>query len=73
MKNRSVFLMFFLMGLVILFVPGCKTGEDAQYTLTVTVGEGIMGMPAAGSYSYSENETVSFNYSSQSGYGNLEV
>ena len=54
--------------------PGCKTVADtAQYTLTVTMGEGVNGAPAAGSHSYSENDIVSYSYAAQTGYGNLTV
>jgi hypothetical protein len=72
---RRVFLLMCLLGcLGILFFPGCKTTDDASsYTLTVTLGEGVSGTPAAGSHSYAENDTVSYSYSAQAGYGNLAV
>jgi hypothetical protein len=57
----------------ILFFPGCKTADPASYTLTVSVSNGVIGIPATGSYSYAENDTVSYNYSAQAGYGNLAV
>jgi len=51
---------------------GCKS-EDAAFSLTVSVGNGVSGTPATGSYSYAENDTVTYNYTAQSGYGNLAV
>jgi hypothetical protein len=73
---KRVFLLMCLLGcLGILFFPGCKetTDDASSYTLTVTLGEGVSGTPAAGSYSYAENDTVSYSYSAQTGYGNLAV
>ncbi|MCK4762901.1 MAG: tetratricopeptide repeat protein [Candidatus Aminicenantes bacterium] len=47
--------------------------KKKTYTLTVNVGEGVTGNPAAGPYTYKEGETVNYNYSLQSGYSNLLV
>ena len=59
----------------VLFSPGCKTTDDASSdnTLIVTVGNGVSGTPAAGSYNYGENDTVIYSYTAQAGYGNLTV
>jgi len=57
----------------LLFQSGCKTSEDVQYTLAVTVGSGITGTPATGSYSYADGDVVNYSYSLQAGYENLEV
>ncbi len=58
----------------LLIFTGCKSTEDAtEYTLTVTLGEGVSGTPAAGTFTYTENDVVTYNYSAQSGYGNLTV
>ncbi len=66
--------LFFLFVLGLLFFTGCKTSENAfQYTLTVTVGEGINGAPATGSFSHADGDVVTYNYSLQAGYENLEV
>jgi hypothetical protein len=75
MLKRAFLLMCLLVCVEILFFPGCKTTDDASsdYTLTVIVGNGVSGTPAAGSTSYAENDTVSYNYSAQAGYGNLTV
>lgn len=47
--------------------------KKPTYTLTVTKGEGVNGTPAAGTYTYKEGETVSYNYSLQQGYTDLTV
>jgi hypothetical protein len=57
----------------ILFFSGCKTADPASYTLTVTMGNGVTGTPATGSYTYTENDTVNYSYSAQTGYGGLTV
>jgi hypothetical protein len=68
-------LIFLVLSLIaLLSVPNCKTSEDlSEFTLTVTVGEGIDGTPATGTYSYKENVVVTYSYSPQVGYRNLEV
>jgi len=76
--NRNVILLFTCFIFIgLLFSPGCKTTEEdgglGQYTLTVSVGSGVSGTPAAGSYSYVENSFVNYNYSVQTGYKNLNV
>ena len=64
----------FLCVLGLLFFTGCKTSEEAsQFTLTVTVAEGVSGTPATGSHGYSEGDVVTYNYSLQAEYENLEV
>jgi len=58
----------------LLIFTGCKSTEDAtEYTLTVTLGEGVSGTPAVGNFTYTENDVVTYSYSAQSGYGNLTV
>jgi hypothetical protein len=58
----------------LLFLSGCKTSEDAgQYTLTVTVAQGVSGTPAAGTTGYAEGDVVNYNYALQAGYENLVV
>lgn len=74
MKNRLLFLLVVFCSLGLLIHPGCKTAEEAaQYVLTVTVGEGITGTPATGSYSYTDADLVNYSYSLQTGYDNLVV
>ena len=73
MKSKLFYLLVVFCLLGLLVYPGCKTAEDAQYVLTVTVGEGITGTPATGSYSYTDADLVNFSYSLQSGYENLVV
>lgn len=43
------------------------------YTLTVTIGTGISGSPAAGTHTTKEGEVISYGYSLQTGYTNLTV
>ncbi len=47
--------------------------KKKNYTLTVTVGEGVTGTPAAGTSTSKKGTVVSYNYSLQSGYSNLSV
>lgn len=71
---KRLFLVMCLLGCTgVLFFSGCTTTETANYTLTVTAGNGVSGTPATGSYSYGENDTVSYSYTAQAGYGNLNV
>jgi len=44
-----------------------------EQTLNVTIGEGVNGTPAAGSYNYQKDAVVNYSYSLQSGYSNLTV
>jgi len=77
MNKKTIILagLFLVMGLV--FFPGCPANGDengiGQYTLTVTVSNGISGTPATGAYSYVENSVVNYSYSLQTGYTNLVV
>lgn len=71
MKIRII---VFIILIGFLFFPGCKNAEEAvEYTLAVTLGEGVSGTPAAGTYTHVENDVVTYNYSAQAGYGNLTV
>ncbi len=71
MLKRILILMVFAW---VMLYPGCTTSEEAgQYTLTVTVSEGITGVPAAGTYNHAENDIVVYSYSLQPGYRNLTV
>jgi hypothetical protein len=47
--------------------------KNKKYTLTVTIGEGVTGIPAAGTSTSKKGDTVNYSYSAQSGYGNLSV
>jgi formylglycine-generating enzyme required for sulfatase activity len=46
--------------------------KKLKYTLTVTMGAGISGMPAATS-KYKKGEVVAYNYTLQAGYDSLQV
>jgi hypothetical protein len=73
MLKRVLFVVFLMACLGILFFSGCKTADPASYTLTVTLGNGVSGTPATGSYTYTEDDTVNYSYTAQAGYGNLTV
>ncbi|HUU05734.1 MAG TPA: PEGA domain-containing protein [Patescibacteria group bacterium] len=47
--------------------------KKKKYTLTVTVGEGVSGSPAAGTSTNEKGTVVNYNYSLQSGYSDLSV
>ena len=69
MKIR--FLVFFIL-IGLLMFNGCKSSDETtEYTLTVTLSEGVTGTPVAGTTSHAENDVVTYNYSTQSGYGDL--
>lgn len=73
MIRRVVFFVLVLGTVGTLFFSACKTAEPANYTLTVTLGIGVTGTPAAGITTHEENDTVIYNYAAQAGYGNLTV
>ena len=62
-----------------IFLPACKspaatTGDvRTKYTLTVGVAEGVAGYPTSGTDDYPKGESISYSYSLESGYTNLEV
>ena len=47
--------------------------KKKDYTLTVTVGEGVTGTPVAGTSTNKKGTAVAYSYSLQSGYDNLTV
>ncbi|TFG75028.1 MAG: PEGA domain-containing protein [Chrysiogenales bacterium] len=47
--------------------------KKKKYTLTVTVGEGVTGTPAAGTSTNEKGTAINYNYSLQSGYSDLSV
>ncbi len=57
----------------LLYFLVIKKKKKKEYTLTVTVGEGVSGTPATGSYIYKENETITYQYSLKTGYSNLTL
>ncbi len=62
-----------------IFLPTCKspassTGDvRTKYTLTVHMGEGVTGYPTTGTNDYPKGDSISYSYSLNSGYTNLEV
>lgn len=47
--------------------------KKKDYTLTVTVGEGVSGTPVAGTSTNKKGTTVAYSYSLQGGYSDLSV
>jgi len=47
--------------------------EELYYDLTVTLGVGVTGTPAAGVATHKEMSSVAYNYTEASGYANLKV
>ncbi len=47
--------------------------KKKNYTLTVGVGEGVSGAPAAGTSTHKKGTVITYNYSLQAGYNNLAV
>jgi hypothetical protein len=70
-KNIIVFIAF----MIFFYFSACKSTEEeiSQFTLTVTVGEGVSGSPESGTFIYDESEVVTYDYSALDGYGNLIV
>jgi hypothetical protein len=74
MSKKISMLMCALVVSGLLFFGGCSTSENGgNYTLTVAVSAGVTGTPATGSYTYAENDAVTYSYSLQPGYVNLTV
>jgi len=75
---KKIFMAVMFVGIIgLLFFTGCETTEEAEepaeYTLTVTVTDGVSGTPAAGIYTHSANDVVPYNYTVGSGYKSLSV
>jgi hypothetical protein len=47
--------------------------ENGQYNLTVTVGTGVSGTPAAGTFTYPQGALVNYRYALTEGYTDLTV
>ena len=75
MKKHVFVFIFIVMGLVMIFHPCCNNGTNGggQYLLNVVLSAGVTGNPPAGTHSYDANSTVTYLYSLQSGYQNLQV
>jgi hypothetical protein len=74
MKKNQWGVLICIFFMVVFFQNNCKTAEETQeFTLTVSLGTGVSGTPVAGTTTYSENDTVNYNYSAEENYGNLTV
>lgn len=58
--------LFLTLLVVLLLQPSCGW-KTPEFTLTVTVGEGISGTPDTGTYVYQEFEEVEYRYEFQEG------
>jgi hypothetical protein len=47
--------------------------DNGKYTLTVSLATGVIGTPAAGSFSYAEGTVVPYSYSLADGYTNISL
>ena len=61
-KNNKLVLIVSLITLVLLMNTGCKDFGVPEYNFTVIHGDGIGGLPAAGSYSYKELTSINYEY-----------
>lgn len=68
-KKRKRRLLFYivgsivLVGVILIFIFSKKKEEIKQYTLTVTKGNGVLGAPENGTYTYNEGQVIEYNYS----------
>lgn len=57
-----------------VFFQGCKKSEQTgEFTLKVTLENGVNGTPAEGTYYYNANTQITYNYSLKENYSNLVV
>jgi hypothetical protein len=63
MKNFLIALMV----PTIVFLFSCNNFGSPEYTVTVILGSGISGTPAAGTYAYKEFDSVDYSYGSLEG------
>jgi len=61
MKKIGLFIMIFAF-VLLMINTGCKDFGVPDYNFTVTLGDGVSGLPAAGSYSYKELSTINYEY-----------
>lgn len=75
MKNNLNIYLIAALFIGILLVSGCKKSSESTdtYTLTVTVGSGVTGTPASGSYTYNKGDQVTYNYVLKDAYEDLSV
>lgn len=72
-KFLAISLLFTLLATAIVHT-GCKKSDETDtYTLTVNIQTGVLGTPATGSYTHNLNDTVTYDYTMDEGYINLEV
>jgi parallel beta-helix repeat protein len=78
MKKPALLFFVAIVAIALLIHGGCKYGTDAPvlpstFTLTIQLTEGVEGTPASGTYTYSDGETVNYNYTLKPGYADLSV
>jgi hypothetical protein len=53
---------------------GCKKSDEADvFSLTVFINPGVTGTPGTGTYTYEENDQVTYDYSPRDAYINLRI
>jgi hypothetical protein len=62
MTKKYGVLFFFIIIIVLLVNTGCKDFGVPDYNLIVNFGEGISGLPDAGSYKYKELSKINYKY-----------
>ena len=61
-KKKAIYLGLLLTISLIFINTSCKNFGVPDYQFTVTLGEGVSGTPAAGTYSYKELSVVTYNH-----------
>lgn len=78
-KTMSRMIRMTVWGVMLLFIVpwGCKKSVETQnpdrYVLTVSMGTGVSGSPAAGNTTHGAGSLVNYDYATEQGYKDLEV
>jgi hypothetical protein len=75
MKKSRLFLLMIVLVVFVMNSFSCKEGDgvDTQYTLIVNISAGVTGTPATGTYTYTQGDLVTYNYTLLPGFSNLTV
>lgn len=72
MRVNLWILLTMLIGFIVL-ISGCKNFGSPEYELRIEIGEGITGVPQAGTYVYKEFEKVEYGYTHEDPNIRIEV
>ena len=64
---------FVVGGIVVITVLAIILLKKKNYTLTVSLDDGVIGSPVSGSFEYGKGEIVKYSYDKLDGFDNLEV